>query len=722
MILKSLAGMALVGVVPGLCAPIYASAAESPPSPASTALPAVVVTATQSPVQTLIDRKVYSVATDLLSTSGTAADVLNQVPSIEVDADGNVSLRGDSNVTILVDGKPSAVLSGPLAGVGLQQFPASDIEKIEVMTNPPAQYKAEASGGVINIITKKSHKSGSSGTVQASLGNERRYVLGGTGNYNSGPMSISGGFGLRQDTRERLVNSALSSESMTNELIKSRESLDEHLRRVIPSIKGGIDYRLNEHQSLGFSFSRRERRSHRMFDQHDESDFASGSPISVSDRHSDGHEWSLDSEQTLHFSQILRRPEETLDLSLSRTIARERERYAYRNSHTLPVGIPTYDHLNLSQDLVTTEMSADYAFQFSEVRSVKMGYDFQEDSNAFDNSGDTIDSVTGVPVVNPAITNDFRYRQKVHAAYASYQSSTESRGLLAGARVEHTAIETRQITDSITSTSHYAHVYPNVHLDRHLSEKSTLSLSFSRRVSRPDAGSLNPFADHQDTHNLRAGNPNLVPQDTRSFELGYSVESSKLHYGLTGYLRRNRNSVTEVTQLVSADVVLTTKANLPKSTSEGFEFTANGRVTRTVSYALSGNLFRTEIDASAIGVPGLKSTTGLNAKASVDYHPTLLDTAQISFSRSDKRLTPQGYVSAINLVNLGYKRQLRANLSAVVTVSDLFNGQKFQRFVNTPALMDTYQRAQAGRLAYVGIVYSLGVTKKSKATNFEYDQ
>jgi hypothetical protein len=136
---------------------------------------------------------------------------------------------------------------------------------------------------------------------------------------------------------------------------------------------------------------------------------------------------------------------------------------------------------------------------------------------------------------------------------------------------------------------------------------------------------------------------------------------------------------------------------------------------------VSGNLFYSEIDATGLGATALKSTLGLNIKTSLDYKPTSEDAAQISLSRSDKRLTPQGFVDAINLVNLGYKRQIGSNLSAVVTVSDALNGQRFRRIVLTPALRDNYLRYQLGQIAYVGLVYTFGAPKKSKASGFEYD-
>jgi len=140
-----------------------------------------------------------------------------------------------------------------------------------------------------------------------------------------------------------------------------------------------------------------------------------------------------------------------------------------------------------------------------------------------------------------------------------------------------------------------------------------------------------------------------------------------------------------------------------------------------LSYRFSSNLYYTQVDTESAS-SSLSSTTGINLKASLDYRPSAIDTAQISFNRTDKQLTPQGTIAAINLVNMGYKRQLNSNLALVVTVSDVFNGQRSIRTVNTPTLQETYNRFQYGRIAYVGFNYAFGASKKSKSDGFEYDQ
>jgi hypothetical protein len=151
------------------------------------------------------------------------------------------------------------------------------------------------------------------------------------------------------------------------------------------------------------------------------------------------------------------------------------------------------------------------------------------------------------------------------------------------------------------------------------------------------------------------------------------------------------------------------------------EFSASGKLLPGLSYNLSGEAYYSQVDATALGVPGLRSTTGLNVKGSLEYSPTAADTAQISISRTDRRLTAQGSVEPINLVNLGFKHRIGPDLALVLTVSDAFDGQKLRRVLTTPTLQDAYQRYQVGRVVYLGFTYSFGGPAKPKS-DFDYDQ
>ncbi len=698
--------------------------ADAPPAKkaAPKTVQGVTVTAERPVVQRKIDRKIYVVGQDLQAVSGAAADVLQAVPSVEVDADGNVSLRGDPSVTILIDGKPSAAYAGASKGLSLQQLPASEIDRIEVMTNPPAQYKAEGSGGVINIITKKARRPGLNGGLQASVGDKRRYVVAGNLSLNQGPLKLSASAGLRQEARERETSDARTLiDPVSSTVVQSAQAIDERFRRLIPFGKAELEYAPNDRQTLTASWSHRDLTGHRYFIQNDSSGPAGGSATSVSTRHSDGHEWNAVGEEGLRFEQKLSRPDETLSLAYRKSFEHERERYNYVDAYVLPVAPQTFEDLHLSHDLVKTEWSADYALPLGQDRDVKAGFDLEQDRNAFDNRGDSLDPVTFAPTVNPNQTYDYRFRQDVWAAYLSASTALGPWRVQTGVRYEHTATDTFEVQGAVRGGHRYDGVYPSLHIEQDLSETTQLRFSLSRRLNRPDPEILNPFVDYQDTHNLRAGNPNLLPEDITGVEAGWSHSDKGASQGISTFYHIHRDGVTNVVVPVGPDVVLSTVTNLPKRRDGALEFEASGKVWRTLSYNVSAYAFWQEIDATALGFPGLKASTGISGKASLDWRPTAADQAQIAVSRSDRRLTPQGSSPPINVVNLGYRHQVSPTLAGVVTLSDAFNGQRQGRITDSPTLHDVYERHQLGQIAYVGFTWTFNAQKKGKGPGFDYE-
>jgi outer membrane receptor protein involved in Fe transport len=684
---------------------------------------AVVVTARKLEVETLVDRKVYTVTSDVQSTFGTLSDILSVIPSIDVDPDGIVSLRGDTNVLILIDGKRSTQFSGSAAGDNLQSIPAKDIDRIEVLTTPPAQFKADGAAGVINIITRKQRPEGGFGSVQASHGSGGRLVAGADGSYKSGPIRVSATAGYRQDYRHRFTQSDLvAPDSTSGQPIDNRSSIDERIHREVPTVRLSGEYALNGTQSFTSSASWDDRGGLRTYTERNGGSTPSGVITSCSRRLSSGHDPETDLDEKLGFTQKLGSPGETLDLSLHRSSSHQYEHYDYVDDSFIPPIATSYSNLSFHEDHGTTEFGADYVLPQSKTRSLKLGYAFEQDDYRFDNVGNNVDPLTGVQTIDPNLTNDFKFRQQINAAYASYQTSAGAWNWLGGLRAEEVHADAELLTNGFSTAGSYFRIYPSLHVDRSLSDESTLSFGASRRVTRPDPANLNPYVDYEYTPNLQTGNPNLRPQFTQSYEVGYGYEGRSSSYGVTGYYRLNQDSLTGVTEYLGNGLSLTTKTNLPKDDSAGLELTANGHIVRTLTYGISGNLFYNQIDATALGIAGLQSTVGLNAKVKLDYRPTADDSAQITATRTDKRLTPQGYVNAINIVNLGYKRQLLPDLTGVMTLSDAFDGQRYRRFAVTPTFTQEYQRTTLGRVLYVGFVYSFGSTKQDKQSNFDYDQ
>ncbi|MFL6603629.1 MAG: TonB-dependent receptor domain-containing protein [Steroidobacteraceae bacterium] len=698
----------------------FAAAAENSSPPMDT----IVVQGQKLSVESKIDRKVYSVPEDAQSTLGTLSDILSVIPSIDVDPDGAVSLRGDTNVLVLIDGKPATQLQGSKGGENLQSISAKNIERIEVLTTPPAQFKAEGAAGVINIITRKrGTRESAFGSLQGSLGNGGRWLVGANGSYGGKKFTAAVNAGFREDYRQRTIQSqAIGPDPSSGQVLASRDRASQRLRRNVPSVDLSGEYDPNEHQSLSGSASWLRRGGLRTYTQFDASTLESGAVTGSTRRLTSGHDPEDDYNTTLRFTQKLSKPGETLDLSLHRSISHQHEHYDYANDSFVPPAPTFYNNLSFTEDQGDTEADVDYALPLSKTQSLKLGYAFEQNDYGFNNVGADVDPASGLETIDPGLTNNFKFRQRIHALYQSYQTSSGAWTWLAGVRAEWTTTDALQVSNNVSTPSRYVEVYPSLHVDRSLSDRSTLSFGASRRVTRPDPSYLNPYVDHEYPPNLNAGNPNLRPQYTQSVDLGYGYEGGGgASYGLTGYYRRNKDSVTDVTEYLGNGLSLTTKTNLAKSDSAGLEFSATGHLRPKLSYSLSGNAFYTQIDAAAFGTGGLKSTTGLNVKGKLDYRPTADDSAQVTFTRTDKRLTPQGSLSAINILNLGYKHALTPALIAVATISDLFEGQRYRRVVSTPALTQVYERSVAGRTTFVGLVYTIGVTKKDKQPNFDYD-
>ena len=701
------------------------SQAVSPPQ----SIGSVTVTSTHLPVQTLIDRKVYDVTQDVQSTFGTVGDVLSAIPSVDVDGDGVVTLRGDSHVLILIDGKPSALFTGAAAGENLQSIPSRDIERIEVLTDPPPQFKAQGAAGVINIILRKKRAQGTSGSAQASAGAEGRYQFGGGLDYGSGPLTLSFSASYRHDLRPRLqVSDLIAPDPVTGVLVDHRSSMDELTHRDVPQTALSAGYELNDRQSLSFDLSRTGRGGQRTYTQQNTATVPDGALTQSGERLSWGHDGESDYDVKAGFTQKLGRVGESLVLTAHRSWSHNIEGYDYTNESFVPAAATYYSDLGFSEDNSETEFDADYVLPLrglglppGDAGMVKAGYGYEQDDYAYGAAGGTFDPVGDAQTPDPAQADQFRYRQDIQSLYGSWKAAAGLWDWQLGARAEYTATSGRQLTQNLTHDDDYLRLYPSAHLERSVGEHSMLSFGASRRVTRPDAETFNPYVDPEYTPNLRSGNPALLPQYTQSYQAGYGYDRQDTSYSVTAYYRRNTDSATTVTENLGNGVSLTTAVNLPRDDSSGVEFATSVHPFKPLSVTLSGNAFHSQIDGDALGFPGLRTTTGVNGKLKLDYHPIPAGTAQLLVSRTDKVLTPEGYVGAINIVNAGYRHRLSRHLTATLTVSDVFNGQKLQRVAATPAFTQLYLREIRGRVVWVGAVYAFGASGDDTGAKFDYD-
>jgi len=659
-------------------------------------------------IKTSIDRRSYSLGKDLQATTGSVADVLRNVPSVQVDVQGNVSLRGDSNVTIMIDGKPSGMFKGENRGQVLQQIPASQFERVEVMTNPSAAFSPEGTAGIINLITKQQRGVGTTGSVRANVGTEGRKNGSVTLARNTKRLTLSGDAGWRRDkAKGEITDDRQRLDTASGQYATSRQKIGFASHGQSHNARGGVDYDLDKQTRL----SAEVRYNDMEFDSKAGATYQgldpAGKPSVAYTRLVDG----VMKRSVAGVSGDLRRKlsgdehEFTLHASLERT--RDRQINDADGFNQLPTASTYVEHVSIGDELVQGRLKAEYKRPLPGGAKLVAGYELQVDDNDYDNFG-ARGPTSGALTVDPSLTNQFRYDQTVHALYVTYNRPLGDWTVMPGLRVEEVKIDTNQVTSNLKDGYDYLRAYPSLHVQYKVDDGRQVNASYSRRIQRPTPGDLNPYRIYQDPYNYRQGDPRLKPQTTDSFEVAYQMRKGFNYYLGTLYWREARDGVTDVLRELPGGALLTTKANLAKSRSGGLELVANARITPKVSYTISGNTAWTEIGATDLGFPDKRSAWTVSGYAALNVQATPNDFVQVSGFAIGKRLTPQGYREPTGMLNLGYRHKFNDRLSGVVTVQDALKTFGDKLVINTTALKDRRTMDLDLRAIFVGFTYGFG--------------
>jgi outer membrane receptor protein involved in Fe transport len=663
-----------------------------------------------------IDRKVYNVGKDIRSAGGSASDLLQNVPSVQVSVDGNVSLRGNDSVLILVNGKPSTLMSAANRADVLAQMPADAIERIEVITNPSAKYKPDGTAGIINLVEKRKHEAGYSGVLRASVGNAQRSNFGFSANYNPGKYNVFTTASARQDDRPRFSQDVRRHlDAATNTFITTEQSSVEHMRPLSRLAQVGGDYNIDAENKVGATASYNYRTFFRTGSVSNLSRAADGTVSSDYDRQRTDPEWQKTMEFATTFQHSFAEEGHELSMELKHDRHWEQEDNHYANVYRTPVTPTSQDYTLIKPTETATELTADYARPLPNDAKLEAGYAGEANKNDMDFRGGFFDPIARTWNMDTTRTNRFIYRDAIHAFYATYGRPIGQFGFLAGVRLEQTSVDTNQVTTRLTDKNDYFRFYPSLHLSYNLTETSQLQLNYSHRVRRPESDDLNPFPEYQDPYNLRAGNPKLRPEETHSIETGYQYRKDDTTYLAALYFRDTYHAFTTVTRYIDSVTLLTTHENLASNRSGGLELAATTTLGSHVSLNFSSNAFYSEIDASNLGYRGSRSAIAWDAKLNLDWHLTKTDLIQINTNYSAKRLTAQGYRLPTHVGNLGWRHDFKGkNTAFVLTISDVLNSLKERTVIDTPVLHDDSTRRRSSRIIYAGFIYNFGKPAKKK--------
>lgn len=735
----------LVGVV--LTLPAGAALAQAQPSapPAAQAAPNqaakdqdqdqpaavadVVVRGRANDVRTSIDAVSYSLADDLQAVTGTLADALRNLPSVDVDPNGNVTLRGDTGVTILVDGRPSALLSGESRAQAVLSLPASPYSRIEIMTNPSAAYSPEGSGGVINLITRPVQRQAGAaaatptitGSVRANVGDDGRYNLGFNAARTRDRLTLTADAGLRHDTFVQQVDRLRERfDAAADRFLQARQRQEVDGAFDHANVRLGAEYRLSDKTQLTGEVRYTDMGSDS--DNRDvyEAEAASGGVGSAWSRRTRG---GYDGEFIGATGRVLRRFDDQ-GHEWSNELRLDRVRAGFDDEAVtetrIPVTPPVYETIELVNNVDQLGLTSAYVRPLKDGGKLRAGYDLRLVSLELDNRVSRGPSPSG-QALDPLVSNDFHVDEAVHALYATWERPFGDKlSGQVGLRLEQVDRELNQATSGDKRSTSDFNAYPTMHLSYALSDTQTLRASYGKRVQRPRPSELNPFLTYQDPLNYSSGNPDLKQQETDAFELMWQRRVQQTFYQATLYYRDTSGAFTPVTTDLGGGVLLTRPENLGARTDFGLELNANGRLHPTLRYSATLNLFRQEIDASNIPGGTDRSGEAVSGRLNLNWQPTTADFVQLSTVWTGEQLLAQGVRDSTTLVNLGYRRKLNETLSLQVTVRDLFDNFRDVVALDTPEFRDRTERWMGGRTGLIGLTWTFGKTQRPQEPQFDF--
>lgn len=523
-------------------------------------------------IEERVDRTIYNAENDATARGGDASDVLKRVPMLTVDMDGNVSLRGNQNIQVLINNKPSTIMASNVADA-LKQIPADQIKSVEVITSPSAKYDAEGSAGIINIITKKNTLEGLTLNVDAGVG-LRGSNLGLNGNYRRKKMGFSlGGWGRANYN----VTGDFENRQTTGEGILNVQKADTRNQGLFGNYNLGWDYDLNDKNYMTASVRFGVRNGTRYQDDLSTSAFQNDVLLSSSLANVKSVDNSNSVDASLTFTHLYEKPQH--ELSFQGQYSRNNQTNDFIND-LIEGSTGGFKNVNDSYNQEMT-FQVDYQMPIGTNQMLEIGgKDIMRkvfsDFSAFQKDGDTY-----IPSTSTNLNNNLNYDQNIAAGYLSYTLSTkQGYSFKAGSRYEYTTIDAYTRTESSIKIPSYGVLVPSVNVSKKLKNGNTLKASYNRRIQRPSIRFLNPNAQFQNNLNVTIGNPTLDPEYTNNFELGYSTFIKGTSLNFTGFARNTTGSIQSVRDIIGnvetdADTIRTTYQNIGKESAYGSSIFAN---------------------------------------------------------------------------------------------------------------------------------------------------
>ena len=661
------------------------------------ALDAVDIIAEKTTVEIKLDKKIYNVGKDLTVRGGSVSDVLDNVPSVSVDTEGNVALRGNENVRILINGKPSGLV-GLNSTDALRQLPADAIEKVEIITSPSARYDAEGTAGILNIILRRSKILGLNGAIIINTGYPDQLGASGNINYRTGNVNIFNNSGYSYVKNPG--SSGVESEFFNTEydengiLIQDLPNTFRNEYRTFERLRNGfnsntgIEWYIDPTTSLTTAFLvRKSDNSNESFNRAQTLDLT-GAVISESIRYDPETETDQTKQFSINFDkQFHGNSEHRLTFDFQVENSSEDEGSIIYNDGIAAERVRTIEEQN------RILIQSDFTLPISETTRFEIGYNGRFSSNNTDFSLEFLEE--DAFVLDTDVSNNLNYKEDVNAIYTQYGSKLKDTfSFLLGLRMEATDVTIKQLSSNDYSNSNYIGLFPTINLGYEFSETQNLTIGYSRRISRPRSRYLNPFPSRSSAANIFQGNPNITPSYSNGVDVGYLNTFDKLTLNTSFYYNHATDVFTYVSEDTGEEVVINGESvpvirrgpiNLAEDDRLGFEITLTYRPLEKWNMNANFNLYRSAIKGNYNGLSYDSENLGWFVRLNNKYTLPGNIEWQTRLSYTGPRVDAVNRREGIFSSNMAFSKDLYNEKASIsLNINDLLNTQRRNLESTTP--------------------------------------
>ncbi len=656
------------------------------------ALDEVEVIAEKSTVEIRLDKKIYNIGKDMTVKGGTASDVLDNVPSVTVDADGVVSLRGNESVRILINGKPSGLV-GMNDTEALRQFPAEVIKQVEVITSPSARYDAEGTAGIINIILRQDKAFGFNGSITANTGIPTTFGFSTNLNYRLKKVNFFAniGYSNRESPGNAYTLTEYFSPDVTNPFLEEVRDFDRKRKNLNTNF--GLEYFITKKSSITASFLFRDSDGNRITtnnsDELDVNMVSQRSSLRVE------NEDSMDkvNQYALNYALNFNKSGHKLTIDFQYQDNSDHEKSLITNEETYPLQLDEpSEKIDQDEKQYRLLFQGDYVLPIGENQQFEVGFRSNLNNQTTDYKFYNED-IDGNFILNDKVSNIFIYDENIHAIYTQYGNKFGKVSTLFGLRMEITDIfinSKSAISEDLSTDKNYNDFFPTMNLAYEFSETQNITFGYSRRIRRPRGRIINPFPSQSSKTSIFQGNPLLDPSISNALDLGYYKKWPKVGFNTSVYY----NHGTDVFQFIREDtgettddgipIIRWTPINLSTEDRYGYEFSVNYTPIKGWRFNGSFNIYNSTIEGFHDGIDfGSNNTSWFTRMSAKIILPAKIDW-QTTFMYRGPRETAQNKRDGNFTTNLAFSRDImKGNGTVSFNVSDLFNSRKRKGVTST---------------------------------------